>query len=183
MDYSGDPNGQLGMLTLFQFFPSLYRLFGTSVYYWNSPLHIFFFLCCTLIRKSSLFGTLEYTQNAAKFRFWNSGSTYMNSLSRLCSSLTLTIIIFHPHRWPILDERRSKKNFYDFFQHDVRQWGEFIYFFNWNFSPMGLTFILKFSRILKLFAHVLDCEAQKTSHSTKKKLTLKFFENETKFEP
>ena len=136
-----------------------------------------------LIRDSRLFGTLEYTQNTAKFRFWNSGSTYMNSLSRLCPSLTLTIIIFHPHRWPILDERRSKKNFHDFFQHDIRQWGEVIYFSNWNFSPMGLTFFLKISRILKLFAYILECKAQKTSHSTKKKLTLKFFENETKFEP
>ena len=48
---------------------------------------------------------------------------------------------------------------------------------------MGLTFFLKISRILKLFAYILECEAQKTSHSTKKKLTLKFFENETKFEP
>ena len=84
----------------------------------------------------------------------------MNSLSRLCPSLTLTIIIFHPHRWPILDERRSTKNFHIFFQHDMRQWVEVIYFCNWNFFPMRLTFFLKISRNFQWFAYILECKAQ-----------------------
>ena len=103
----------------------------------------------------------------------------MNFLSRLCPSLTLTIIIFHPHRWPILDERRSTKDFNIFFQHDMHQWVEVIYFSNWNFFPMRLTFFLKISRNFQLFAYILECEAQNNLRCKIKQLTSQFFENGT----